>query len=137
MQLVDRLELKWAATKASLKDWYNRKIVAAWYKSSALIGGWLVSAVAFLPDFLQWALIDNYQFFSGVVLPTMDLETKAMLLGFYVTFVAPALRAYVQKNMQAAAVKQAVVRGDAVITVPADAQVVVAVDRPNAGDPDD
>lgn len=137
MQLVDRLELKWATTKGELKDYYNRKYQAAWYKSEALIGGWITAGLAFLPDLLQWAIVDNFDLFTGIVLPTLDPLWKAALLGFYVTFVAPPLRARLQKNMQAAAVKQAVERGDAVITVPADAQVVVAVDRPNAGDPDD
>lgn len=136
MQLVDLLEAKWLTTKASLKDWYNRKVQAAWYKSDALIGGWITAGLAFLPDLLQWAIVDNFDLFTGIVLPTLDPLWKAALLGFYVTFVAPPLRARLQKNMQAAAVKQAVERGDPVVTVPAAAQVAVVPVKPTAGEAD-
>ena len=108
---MDEMELK-------LRDWYNRHISAAWYRSYSLIGGWLTAAIAFLPDLLQWAVVDNFELFAGIVLPTLDPMWKAALLGFYVAFVAPPLRAWVQRKMQEATIRQQAEAGK-VIPLPA------------------
>lgn len=115
-----------ASLKARLTDWYNANVVARWYASQALIGGWIVSAVAFLPDLLQWAVVDNFELFAGIALPTLDPLYKAALLGFYVTFIAPPLRARIQKKMQAAALVQAAKSG-AVSSAKDTASILIAV----------
>jgi hypothetical protein len=89
--------------------WYNEHIVAEWYKSAALIGGWLTSLVIFLPDILQF-VADHFDAIGGFAFPTMTPENKALILGVYVTFIAPPLRAWQQRSMQAAAKKQEVER---------------------------
>ena len=93
-----------------LIDWYNANIVAGWYASASLIGGWLTAAVVWLPDLINWA-IDNVDFFGRFVLPTMDPETKAIVISFYVAFIAPPLRAKLQNWMQRKSLKQAVETG--------------------------
>lgn len=112
--------------KARLTVWYDENVVARWYASQALIGGWIVSAVAFLPDLLQWAVVDNFELFAGIALPTLDPLYKAALLGFYVTFIAPPLRARIQKKMQAAALVQAAKSG-AVSSAKDTASILIAV----------
>lgn len=120
--------------KAHFLDWYSENIVARWYASQALIGGWITAAIAFLPDLLQWAIVDNFDLFAGIALPTLDPMWKAAILGFYVTFIAPPLRARIQKKMQAAALVQAAKNGAVssakdtealLITVPGVAPTVV------------
>ena len=91
--------------KARLTAWYNRRIVAQWYKSAALIGGWLTSLILFAPNIAQF-VVDHWDFFGPVVLPKFDTSTQAIVLGVYTTFVAPPLRAWVQKTMQQALIKQ-------------------------------
>lgn len=115
-----------ASLKARLTVWYNENVVARWYASQALIGGWIVSAIAFLPDLLQWAVVDNFELFAGIALPTLDPLYKAALLGFYVTFIAPPLRARIQKKMQAAALVQAAKSG-AVSSAKDTASILIAV----------
>lgn len=112
--------------KARLTAWYDSNVVARWYASQALIGGWITAAIAFLPDLLQWAIVDNFELFAGIALPTLDPMWKAALLGFYVTFIAPPLRARIQKKMQAAALVQAAKSG-AVSSAKDTAAVLIAV----------
>jgi hypothetical protein len=88
-----------------LKDWYNARISARWYTSTALVGGWLTSAVLFLPDLLDM-LAGNWQVFGDFLLPSFSVETKAIVLAIYVNFIAPPLRAFVQRKMQQAQIKQ-------------------------------
>lgn len=92
-----------------LTAWYNDHIVAQWYKSAALIGGWLASLIVFAPDIVQF-VFDHWDIFGGVALPTMSPEYKALILGVYVTFIAPPLRAWQQKAMQKAAAEQQATR---------------------------
>jgi len=106
--------MTYAELKQRLTAWYNERIVAAWYRSAVLIGGWFTGAVVFLPDLLQF-VIDHWGILADIALPTFSPETKSLILGFFVAFVAPPLRAWQQKRMQEAALKQAEVRGDAVV----------------------
>lgn len=99
----------------ALTDWYNQFIVAGWYRSWSLIGGWLTSAAVFLPDLLQF-VVDHWGAVSGTALPSFTAEQKAMVLGAYVTFVAPPLRAWQQEKMQEAATKQKLARLAAAIS---------------------
>lgn len=119
--------------KQKIIDWYNANIVAGWYASASLIGGWLTAAVVWLPDVINWA-IDHVDFFGRFVLPTMDPETKAIVISFYVAFIAPPLRAKLQSWMQRKSLKQAVETGKVssatdtstiLITVPDTPPVVV------------
>ena len=96
--------------KTRIIDLYNKYIVAKWYRSSSLVVGWMISAVVFLPDALDLAA-QNWDFISGVALPTMSPELKALVLGLYVTFGAPALRSWRQKVITQAALVQAVESG--------------------------
>lgn len=91
--------------KEKLRDWYKRKIVAKWYLSASVIGGWLTSAALLLPDGLQ-ILVDHWDEFGAIALPTVPLFWKAVILFLYVNFVAPPLRAWVQTKMQKASIKQ-------------------------------
>jgi hypothetical protein len=111
--------------RSSLTDWYNRKIVAGWYRSAALIGGWLVSSVIFLPDLIQF-IFDNWGLFGDMLLPKVPAEVKATILALYVNFGAPPLRAWQQKGMQAKALKQAALNGNVTSRVGTEA-VIVAV----------
>lgn len=103
--------------KADFWAWYNEKIVAEWYKSAALIGGWLTSLVLFLPNLLQF-IFDHWDLFGGMLLPKFDPTTQAIVLAVYVTFIAPPLRAWVQTTMEKAAIKQQSMQGK-VVPLPA------------------
>jgi hypothetical protein len=100
--------------KQRLTDWYNRNIVAGWYRSLALIAGWLTAGAVFLPDLLQF-VINYWGILADIALPRFSAESKSLILGLFVAFVAPPLRAWSQKKMQQAALKQAEMRGDAVV----------------------
>lgn len=95
--------------QSKLTTWYNDHIVAEWYKSAALIGGWLTSLIVFAPDILQFA-VDHADIFGTWLVPNMDASTKTLILAVYVTFIAPPLRAWQQRNMQAAQEKQKVTK---------------------------
>lgn len=103
--------------KARLTAWYNRKISAGWYRSASLIGGWAVAGIAWLPDLAQY-VVDHFDFFGGVLLPKLSPEAKAAALGFYVTFLAPPLRAWIQETMQKMTIKQQAEAGK-VVPLPA------------------
>jgi hypothetical protein len=111
--------------KQRLVDLYNRKIVAGWYKSAALIAGWIVSGAVFLPDLIQF-VFDHWDLFGSVLLPRLSPEAKATILALYLTFGAPPLRAWQQRSMQVAALKQAALTGNITTRVGLDA-VIVAV----------
>ncbi|MBT2299290.1 hypothetical protein J7E70_02325 [Variovorax paradoxus] len=113
--------MTYAELKQRLTDWYNEKIVAAWYRSAAILGGWLTSGLVFAPDILQF-IVDRWDILGGMVLPTFSAETKTLILGLFVTFVLPPLRAYQQKKMQDAAIKQQAEAGKVIpLTPPAKA----------------
>lgn len=99
--------------KARFWAWYNRNIQAGWYASAALLGGWLTVLIAWLPDGLNWA-IEHADFFGQFVFPTMDPQTKALFVSFYVAFVAPPLRAKLQSWMQKKSVQQLASKGEVV-----------------------
>lgn len=113
--------------KQELIDWYNSRIVAGWYRSASLIGGWLASGIVFLPDLLQFAA-DHWDLIGYFALPKFSAETKALILAVYVTFIAPPLRAWAQEKMRAAALKQAVETG-AVTSLPFTTEVKVNVGK--------
>lgn len=118
--------------KEKFMDWYNRKIVARWYFSAALVGGWLTSAALLLPDALQ-ILVDHWDEVGAIALPTVPLYWKAVILFVYVNFVAPPLRAWVQEKMQKAAIKQQAEAGK-VIPLPPSGVPIASVDL-NVGTP--
>lgn len=95
--------------KQRILDWYNRHIVAGWYRSAALVVGWLTSAILFLPDLAQF-VITYWGLLGSIALPTFSAEIKALLLGVFVTFIAPPLRAWQQEKMREAAKKQEAAR---------------------------
>lgn len=104
--------------KEKLTAWYNQHISAAWYRSSVLVCGWLISAALFLPDLLDF-MSTHWGWFSEKLLPRQfSAETKALILSVYVTFIQPPLRAWKQKKMQAAALKQAEEIGKVVVVPP-------------------
>jgi hypothetical protein len=111
--------------KQKLIDFYNARIIARWYRSASLIGGWVTSSIVFLPDLLQF-LADHWELVGHFLLPTFDPETKALILAVYVTFIAPPLRAWAQNAMREAALKQAVKTG-AVTSLPFTTEVKVNV----------
>lgn len=100
-----------------LRDFYNRRISARWYSSWVLIGGWLTSMVLLLPDMLDYAAA-HWDYFGGLLMPKFSLETKALVLFVYVNFIAPPLRAFVQRKMQQAQILQQAEQGK-VIPLPA------------------
>lgn len=108
-----------------LTDFYNTHIVAGWYRSLAILGGWLTTAVLFAPDLLQFAA-DHWDVVGGLALPKFDAETKALVLAIFTAFVLPPLRAWQQKKMQEAALKQAVLNGS-VTSEPHTSEVTVNV----------
>lgn len=90
-----------------LKTWYNKYIVARWYSSMALWVGVLAGLIEYLPDWLQ-ALYDNFGVASDALFLTDSQRraTQAVLL----FVVLPIARAWRQKKMTEAAIKQALVR---------------------------
>ncbi|SDX12049.1 hypothetical protein SAMN05518669_103337 [Variovorax sp. YR634] len=96
--------------KVKFWAWYDEQIAAGWYRSSSLIVGWLTSAAVFSPEIVQF-VFDHWDILGGMVLPKLDGDTKALILGLYLAFVAPPLRAWRQKKMQEIALKQAVKTG--------------------------
>lgn len=113
--------------KQKLIDFYNARIIAGWYRSASLIGGWLTSLIVFAPDLLQF-LAEHWELIGHFVLPTFEPETKALILAVYVTFIAPPLRAWAQRVMREAALKQAVMTG-AVTSMPFTTEVKVNVGK--------
>lgn len=113
--------------KAKYWEWYNRHFQAGWYASASLIGGWLSAGIAWLPDLLNFLLVDHGQFFVGFAFPTMDPETKAVFLSFYLAFIAPPLRAKIQKWMQKKSVMQQAEAGK-VIPLPPSGVPIASVD---------
>lgn len=103
--------LDWlAAKKQRAIDLYNTHIVAGWYRSLAILGGWATTGILFAPDLLAFA-VDHWDILSGLALPKFSPETKALTLAIFTAFVLPPLRAWQQKKMQEAALKQAVGNG--------------------------
>lgn len=99
-----------ASLKARLAVWYDDHIVAGWYRSYALLAGWLAAAVSFAPDALQF-IVDRWDLFGPIVLPKLTLEARVALFGIVTVFVQPPLRAWAQKKMQEAALIQAAETG--------------------------
>lgn len=111
---------------ARLTDWYNQKIVAAWYRSSVVIVSWLMSLVLFLPDVIQF-VFDHWDIFGDKLLPSVGASTKSIILGLYLTFGVPALRAWKQKKMTEASIKQNALLGN-VVPLPASGVAPTAID---------
>lgn len=109
--------------KQRLVDLYNSKIVAGWYGSLAM---WLgIFGTLFLPllDNLP-ALIDSYFPAVADALKLSPLERILYPLG--IAALIPPARAWLQKGMQAKALKQAAQIGNVSTRVGMDA-VIVAV----------
>lgn len=113
--------------RARLRAWYNAHISAAWYKSAALIGGWATSFLLLLPDLLQIG-VSHWDEIGAAAFPTVPLYWKALILFVYVNLIAPPLRAWVQKKMAQAVIKQ---QAEAGKVVPLPASGVVAKPEPD------
>lgn len=118
-----------ASLKARLTVWYDENIVAGWYRSYALLAGWLAAAVSFAPDALQF-IVDRWDLFGPIVLPKLSLEARVALFGIVTVFVQPPLRAWAQKKMQEAALIQAAKTG-AVGSFVGSENIIVAVEGRN------
>lgn len=103
--------------KAALLAWYNRNISAGWYGTLTVLGSWATGALVWAPDFLNWAL-DHSDFFFGRALPTMDPETKAVVLSLFLAVGVPALRAKLQAWVQKKTITQQAETGK-VVPLPA------------------
>jgi hypothetical protein len=95
--------------------WYNERIVAAWYRSAAIYVGLLAAATPYLLDLLQAAL-DNWDLFGSALQLTALQKTSAQV--FLLVVVLPIARAWKQKKMQTAVMKQAEEVGDVVVLKP-------------------
>lgn len=115
-----------ASLKARLTVWYDEHIVAGWYRSYALIAGWLTAAVSFAPDALQFT-VDRWDLFGPIVLPKLSIEARVALFGIVTVFIQPPLRAWAQKKMQEAALIQAAKTG-AVGSFIGSENIIVAVE---------
>lgn len=83
-----------------LKDWYNRHIAARWYTSASM---W-VGILAGLPDALQM-LYDNWGIASDALGMTEPERRMAQAVLLFV--VMPIARAWRQKSITRATIKQA------------------------------
>lgn len=101
--------------KAKFFAWYDRNIVAGWYRSLAVLAGWALGAVMFLPNIIDF-LSQYAPVLTDIALPHLSPESKSILTGLFLSIGLPALRAWQQKKMQTIALKQAVKRGDVVPT---------------------
>lgn len=115
-----------ASLKVRLAVWYDDHIVAGWYRSYALIAGWLAAGVAFAPDALQF-IVDRWDLFGPIVMPKLSLEARVALFGIVTVFIQPPLRAWAQKKMQEAALIQAAKTG-AVGSFIGSEKIIVAVE---------
>lgn len=111
---------------ARLTTWYNQKVVAAWYRSSVVIVSWLMSLVIFLPDLIQF-VFDHWDIFGDQLLPSMSPSTKSLVLGIYLSIGVPVLRAWKQKKMTEASIKQNALLGT-VIPLPSSGVAPTAMD---------
>lgn len=92
--------------KERLRAWYDAHIAAGWYRASSVLVGWALSFVMFLPNLLDF--VANYWGgLSGLAMPKWSPETQAFVLGIYVTFIAPPLRAWAQKKIRQLTLVQA------------------------------
>ncbi len=95
-----------------LRFWafYDQHFAAAWYRASSIVVGWIVSLAMFLPNMLDF-VGSNWAGLAGLVVPKWTPETQALVMGVYVSFIAPPLRAWSQKKIREATLKQAVKTG--------------------------
>lgn len=92
--------------KERLRAWYDAHIAAGWYRASSVLVGWALAFVMFLPSLLDFVAA-NWSALSGLAVPKWPPETQALVLGVYVSFVAPALRAWAQKKIRQLTLVQA------------------------------
>lgn len=107
--ITNTLKSRWAALSARATTWYDAHIVAAWYRSVALYVGMSATIVPYLPDWLQLAL-DHWDM-ASVLIPRLSPEGKAALQAFILLVLLPIAKAWQQKAMREAALKQAVKTG--------------------------
>lgn len=113
--------------KSRLAVWYDRHIVAAWYRSWALWTGVAAAILPNLPDWLQM-LLDNWAA-SSIVVPQMSDAQREWMRLVLLLVVLPAAKAWQQKSMREAALRQAVKTGQ-VVSEPGTAEVQVTVKDP-------
>lgn len=89
--------------KQRLTDWYNRRITAKWYESSAMWVGVLAGLVQYLPGWLQM-LLDQWDLASSVLALTAD--QKIRIQGILLFVVLPIAKAWRQERMTVASLKQ-------------------------------
>jgi hypothetical protein len=116
--------MNFADLKARLIVWYDQHIVAAWYKSWALWTGIAAAILPNLPDWLQM-LLDNWAA-SSIVVPQMTDTQREGLRLVLLLVVLPLAKAWQQKSMREAALKQAVKTGQ-VVAEPGTEEVLVNV----------
>lgn len=90
-----------------LKDWYNRKIAAKWYASSSMWVGILAGMVEFLPDWLEM-LNGNWTFAADAL--RLDEQQRRTVQAILLFIVVPIARAWRQKSITQATMRQALVR---------------------------
>lgn len=98
-----------------MKDWYNKHIVAGWYKSWAIWVGAFAAAFPYLIDMLEAAVQQWPAVAEAVRLTPLQTSVTQVIL---LVVVLPIARAWRQTSMQTAALAQAVVRGDEIVAVP-------------------
>lgn len=90
-----------------LKDWYNRHIAARWYTSASMWVGIAAGMVEFLPDWLQM-LSDNWPMAADALY--LDESQRRTVQAVLLFVVMPIARAWRQKSITRATIKQANVR---------------------------
>lgn len=106
--------------RAILTAWYDKHIAARWWASSAMWVGIAAGAVEYLPDWLQMGL-DQLDLLGGVF--AWDESTKRVIQSFMLFVILPIAKAWRQKSMQAAALKQAAKTG--AISSPSSSQALL------------
>lgn len=94
--------------KQRLTEWYDAHVVAAWYKSYALYVGMLAGTLPYLLNAMDAALASWPDVASALKLNPV---TTMVLQIFLATVVLPAAKAWQQKSMRLAALKQAAKTG--------------------------
>lgn len=107
--------------------WYNTHVAARWWASSAMWVGIAAGAVEYVPDLLQMGL-DQLDLLSEVFL--IEDKWKRRIQGVLLFVVLPIAKAWRQKSMQKAQIKQAAELGK-VVPLPASGVAPIVKAAPN------
>lgn len=90
-----------------MKEWYNKHIAARWYASISMWVGIAAGLIEFLPEWLQM-LSDNWPVAADALY--LDDGQRRTVQALLLFVIMPIARAWRQKSITQATIKQAIVR---------------------------